>query len=112
MKNFFPSYEMKPNPHCPNPQCVAAQKEAQALRPNIAADQSEQETTQVIHEDNEWGITIESSYNDESSLSAASGLVYTYPQEASSSEENVATLSTDLPDVEYLAAKLKELQSQ
>ena len=67
LKDFFPSYAVKPNPQCSNGLCVKAQgayeakmatPEMQALLAANAAA-SAVASASVVHEDNEWGITVE-----------------------------------------------------
>jgi ubiquitin-like modifier-activating enzyme 5 len=62
LQNFFPSYTMKPNPTCSNQDCVkasVAHKEYLILNPPVI--QQKEEDAKVMHEDNQWGITLESS---------------------------------------------------
>lgn len=66
LKDFFPSYAMKANPHCGNSACCQAQAtfkekmsspEMQAL---IAAEAAAPVVESApVHDDNEWGITVE-----------------------------------------------------
>lgn len=68
LKDFFPNYEMKPNPGCTNGQCCRAQERRQAflqsaegrrlLEAQREAERAKSEQP-VVHEDNEWGIVVE-----------------------------------------------------
>lgn len=68
LKDFFPNYEMKPNPGCTNGQCCQSQGRYQAFEQSAegkrlreakqAAERAKTEQP-VVHEDNEWGITME-----------------------------------------------------
>eukprot|EP01113_Clastostelium_recurvatum_P031619 TRINITY_DN3965_c0_g1_i2.p1 TRINITY_DN3965_c0_g1~~TRINITY_DN3965_c0_g1_i2.p1 ORF type:complete len:394 (-),score=108.18 TRINITY_DN3965_c0_g1_i2:74-1255(-) len=54
--DFFPVDRMRPNPECTNPFCVQMQAIVKA-RPPVEAPALPEETP-VVHEDNEWGITL------------------------------------------------------
>lgn len=68
LKDFFPNYEMKPNPGCTNAQCCGAQGRFRAFEESaegvrlreakLAAARAKEEQA-VVHEDNEWGIVME-----------------------------------------------------
>merc|ERR1719445_2849113 len=59
MLDFFPTMSMKPNPNCDEYQCLKLQKaraEELAANPEIVLEVEEEEA--VVHEDNEWGISL------------------------------------------------------
>jgi len=97
--DFFPTYGMGPNPDCGSVQCkrrqkeyqekVAAEKEAEKLRPKPAV---EEVTLESLHADNEWGIEVV----DSSDGPVAEPVV----------EEKVNTKNTNVKD---LMASLKAL---
>lgn len=59
MQDFFPTMTMKPNPQCDDRFCVKQQKIYQdklASQPKEVEETKEEE--EVVHEDNEWGISL------------------------------------------------------
>uniref|UniRef100_A0A0K8SNF4 Ubiquitin-like modifier-activating enzyme 5 n=1 Tax=Lygus hesperus TaxID=30085 RepID=A0A0K8SNF4_LYGHE len=56
LKDFFPTMTLKPNPTCDDPFCRQRQKEFQARPPKEA--QKKVEEAAVVHEDNDWGISL------------------------------------------------------
>lgn len=75
MKDFFPRYVMRPNPQCENSFCVKAQAEYQARKKDEPEPVAVAEETPVVHEDNEWGISLVSDDDDDAAppVPAASG---------------------------------------
>lgn len=68
MTNFFPSEIVRPNPECTLSVCRAAQKsyagkwEPQVWKGGVHSE----EDCAPVHEDNEWGITVDSIESDDS----------------------------------------------
>jgi len=59
MLDFFPTMSMKPNPGCDEYHCKKRQeKRAQELKDNPEEVKEEQEEEAVVHEDNDWGISL------------------------------------------------------
>ncbi|CAN0905963.1 Ubiquitin-like modifier-activating enzyme 5 [Linum grandiflorum] len=66
LKDFFPTMEMKPNPHCSNGACLERQKEYLVLKPErdaaaaIAKMEAEASLASEgpLHDDNEWNISV------------------------------------------------------
>ena len=63
MDDFFPKMSMKPNPdcddyHCRSQQKVFAEKEAERLKNLPAIVEDSLSENEVLHEDNEWGISL------------------------------------------------------
>merc|ERR1719228_1106608 len=59
MVDFFPTMSMKPNPNCDEYQCLKLQKaraEELASRPVDVIEEVEDEA--VVHEENDWGISL------------------------------------------------------
>lgn len=82
LKDFFPNYEMKPNPSCSNGQCCKAQarfeafqssEEGRKLREAKREAERAKNEQPVVHEDNEWGITVEGGDAGASGADAAGG---------------------------------------
>eukprot|EP01127_Copromyxa_protea_P001504 TRINITY_DN11485_c0_g1_i1.p1 TRINITY_DN11485_c0_g1~~TRINITY_DN11485_c0_g1_i1.p1 ORF type:complete len:393 (-),score=103.49 TRINITY_DN11485_c0_g1_i1:41-1219(-) len=67
LQNFFPTYTMKPNPTCANGHCRKHFAEYQEKVKNQPKVEEKPKEEPVVHEDNEWGITLE----DESTVSDA-----------------------------------------
>eukprot|EP01027_Heterolobosea_sp_BB2_P017450 GEZU01024709.1.p1 GENE.GEZU01024709.1~~GEZU01024709.1.p1 ORF type:complete len:301 (+),score=56.22 GEZU01024709.1:88-990(+) len=81
MKDFFPSMLMRPNINCSNAFCVQRQKEYQAYLDSLPKKEepvaNQKNTTEVLHEDNEYGITVvdSSASNDSESNPMSKQLV-------------------------------------
>lgn len=57
LTDFFPKMKLKPNPTCDDPYCVQRQKEFNA-KPKVEKSHSEEIKQEVVHADNEWGISL------------------------------------------------------
>jgi len=72
LKDFFPSDSMKPNPECDNSFCVRRQHEyKEYLKTRPAPEKKVEEVKPVVHEDNDWGITLVSASDQEGPATAA-----------------------------------------
>merc|ERR1712126_452693 len=59
MLDFFPTMSMKPNPHCDEYHCLKRQEQrAKELADQPEIDLETEEEEAVVHEDNEWGISL------------------------------------------------------
>merc|ERR1711942_418272 len=77
MLDFFPTMSMKPNPGCDEYHCKKRQeKRAQELKDNPEEVKEEQEEEAVVHEDNDWGISLVS--DDVGSQEVTSGISTAY----------------------------------
>lgn len=59
LEDFFPTMQMKPNSQCDDSYCKQRQrefKEQEAAKP--PPEPKEEEEEEVLHEDNEWGISL------------------------------------------------------
>eukprot|EP01121_Diplochlamys_sp_Union-15-3_P003597 TRINITY_DN13538_c0_g1_i1.p1 TRINITY_DN13538_c0_g1~~TRINITY_DN13538_c0_g1_i1.p1 ORF type:complete len:424 (+),score=78.61 TRINITY_DN13538_c0_g1_i1:31-1272(+) len=63
MKDFFPKYVMKPAEDCGNKYCRVHRVEYQNYLASLPKESKSEVTEEkpVVHEDNEWGITLEDS---------------------------------------------------
>lgn len=66
LQNYFPSYTLRPNETCANQHCRLAQTEYQKRKALEPPKPVKKEEPKVIHEDNEWGITLEGDSEDPS----------------------------------------------
>ena len=113
LDDFFPSYAMKPNPECDDSFCIKRQKEYQERTKITSTVKVEQEVVedQVLHEDNQWEISVVEESAKEATTSSnqiAPGLRLAYEtyetapsnstktEETSSGSENVADLMQQL----------------
>jgi len=129
LSDFFPTWPMRPNPQCTSNTCRQLQlKHAGWIAPDDR-DKDETDTKQpVVHEENEWGIVLESSSDDvKEEVSEATkamqqgGLRFEYDAAASSSSNNTTTTSASAPnnpqpkateeEITDLFAQLKSAQS-
>jgi ubiquitin-like modifier-activating enzyme 5 len=123
LSDFFPTWPMRPNPACTSNICRKRQEEfPNWISPEDLAEQAAANGTQekqaVVHEDNEWGITLEGSSVEveesaEQKAVAKSGLRFEYdtasaaPSTASTNAPAAAVPEEDLND---LFAQLKSAQ--
>ena len=72
LKDFFPTMQMMPNPHCTNTLCLQRQKEYQD-RPTPVEEAVEAEPEGPLHEENEWNITCDDDEGNEVPVEENSG---------------------------------------
>uniref|UniRef100_A0AC35TX16 ThiF domain-containing protein n=1 Tax=Rhabditophanes sp. KR3021 TaxID=114890 RepID=A0AC35TX16_9BILA len=113
--DFFPREEMFPNPTCDDRHCIARQRdyqESKKLEPQTEVEVVED--TPIIHEENDWGISlVDESEAVENTLTApASGLKYSYDmpkqedtEDAESNEQN----ESGKISLEELMAQMKKM---
>lgn len=130
LKDFFPSYEMKPNPQCSNAVCLRCQAEHAAYLESdeykaLRAAEEEAaaaEAAAPLHEENEWGIVVESGDGADASAadggtaaageSLPEGLQFGMPEAARVDDETLAKEGVTGGDesLDDLAAELAALQ--
>lgn len=125
MQDFFPSMTLKPNPACEEVVCHQRQREYQESD-EAKKEEEEKETAmkaereEVIHEDNEWGISLvdeakDDEEEDEASQRLVAGIQYAYSKpkvqrkisQEISSEGQIS--ADDELSVEDLMKKLKSI---
>lgn len=108
LSDFFPTWPMKPNPNCTDKCCLVRQKEYPGwISPEEEAKNKEEESKEVVHEDNEWGICCtEASPEDEvdNSAQGAAGLTFAYEVNKAPVEEEHVIPEADIGDM------MKQLQ--
>lgn len=119
MQDFFPTMSMKPNPSCDDKHCLKQQtmyqKKLAAMPVEVKEEEKEEE---VVHEDNDWGISLVDESEDVAETNTnlqtlGEGLQYAYtkPQEATLSglEDSAPATETDTSagDLADLMAQLK-----
>jgi len=115
MLDFFPTMSMKPNPNCDEYQCLKLQKaraEELAANPEIVLEVEEEEA--VVHEDNDWGISlVDEDVGDVGaggSQEVAQGISTAYSYKAPDADEDVTDDSEDTGEsLEELMAKMGKL---
>merc|ERR1719228_1258602 len=115
MLDFFPTMSMKPNPNCDEYQCLKMQKaraEELAANPEIVLEVEEEEA--VVHEDNDWGISlVDEDVGDVGaggSQEVAQGISTAYSYKAPDVDEDVPDDSEDTGEsLEELMAKMGKL---
>ena len=110
--DFFPQMQLKVNPLCDDANCRLRQKEAES-DPEILSVPSETPDEAVVHEDNEWGISLvdetpAEELKEESKEVLAEGLkrAYDAPIIESANAESVDEVSTSLDE---LMAQMKSM---
>lgn len=122
MKDYFPTWPMRPNPSCGNNHCKRLQQQYKGWTP--PTKEPTQEETKVVHASNEWGIEITSSSDVDvaqassttatsNTQSASAGLTYEYEAPSTDTQnadaDAAAAAGGDLDD---MMAQLKALQSK
>merc|ERR1712025_1547333 len=114
MLDFFPTMSMKPNPNCDEYQCLKLQKaraEELAANPEIVLEIEEEEA--VVHEDNEWGISlVDEDVGDVGaggSQEVATGISTAYSYKAPVMEDVPDTNEDEGESLEELMAKMGKL---
>lgn len=84
LQDFFPTYGMKPNPTCDDSFCIKQQK-VFASTPKDTLKEPVQEEESVVHESNEWDISvIDETAEEAENLQVAEGLALSYSRPAES----------------------------
>mmetsp|Transcript_7972 Transcript_7972/g.24022 ORF Transcript_7972/g.24022 Transcript_7972/m.24022 type:complete len:453 (+) Transcript_7972:73-1431(+) len=120
MNDFFPTMVLQPNPTCTDATCVKNQRAyAEELKrsPPKAPEEQQVEEMGPIHEENDWGISVEgdSGANVSSApkpAAPATGLRFEYenPQESVQSERHDDFVDGGKEDLDDLMSKLRSLQ--
>lgn len=123
MDDFFPTWPMRPNPHCTSSRCVELQTQYKDwVHPaDRKAESKDGEADKPVeHAENEWGIELASSSEEATATTAeaaattatsAAGLSFEYDQAAGAGSVDEADMAeTPVDDVGDLMARLQELQ--
>ncbi|GAB6020549.1 Ubiquitin-like modifier-activating enzyme 5 [Chamberlinius hualienensis] len=117
LNDFFPTMNMKPNPHCDDYYCVQRHQEyleREALKPKVKEEVKVVE--EIIHESNEWGISVVSDSSQEESaivdapipdLVEGVRVAYTKPASSNLTEDDLVPESEQ--SLEELMAQMKEM---
>eukprot|EP00466_Bigelowiella_natans_P007011 jgi/Bigna1/92265/estExt_fgenesh1_pm.C_100020 len=106
LKDFFPTWPMRPNPSCTSKACLKCQYKHRDWTP---PKKKTELADDVIEYENEWGLEIESEEtNEDDSASSAKGASHVNA-EAPKGPDNC---SEEEEDVRDLMAKLASLQSK
>jgi len=115
LQDFFPSDSMRPNPECDNSFCVKRQHEyKEYLRTRPPPEKKVEEVKPVVHEDNEWGITLVSTADQEGPATAAHSnpaLEYAFETTPTVVVNESTTVQTGGEDLAELMSKLKAMSS-
>lgn len=116
LKDFFPTMKMKPNPVCDDTFCCLRQQEflaREAKNPKVEVSCEEEKS--IVHEDNEWGISLVSETSEEELKAAegsvpdlVEGVMPAYTLVASRVKEVNTVTETD-QSLEDLMAKMKTM---
>jgi len=118
MQDFFPRMSMKPNPHCDDSHCKKRQKEYQEKLAAMPKKKAEKKVEQkVVHEDNDWGISLVSETTEEELQAAegdivrglVEGVTVAYTKPAATREGGGETVGETEQSIEDLMAQMKSL---
>jgi ubiquitin-like modifier-activating enzyme 5 len=120
LEDFFPTMTLKPNTNCDDFKCLKKQEEYQLyLKDNPLVEVEEvKEDTEVVHEDNDWGISLVESESNESNepesnnLNLPSGLkvAYTIPSKPMKASHQEVDLDEDNEEsLEDLMSRMKQI---
>ncbi|CAL8069982.1 unnamed protein product [Orchesella dallaii] len=115
LNDFFPTMDLKPNPNCDDSSCVKRQIEYRDwLKVNPHVEVVE-EVVQVVHEDNDWGISVvggeEGEVTEEEKRLRTMGLKqeFQFAKKELNVDEGQASVEEDGEDLEALMAKMKSM---
>lgn len=116
LDDFFPSYAMKPNPECDDSFCIKRQKEYQERAKTTSTvkdeqeEEEEEEEYQVLHEENEWEISVVEESPKEATTSSkqiAPGLRLAYETASNPTKKEITSSGSE--DVADLMHQLMSL---
>eukprot|EP00735_Rhodelphis_limneticus_P011428 TRINITY_DN451_c0_g1::TRINITY_DN451_c0_g1_i1::g.2481::m.2481 TRINITY_DN451_c0_g1::TRINITY_DN451_c0_g1_i1::g.2481 ORF type:complete len:410 (-),score=92.58,sp/A7MAZ3/UBA5_BOVIN/59.59/2e-157,ThiF/PF00899.16/8.1e+02,ThiF/PF00899.16/2e-35,Saccharop_dh/PF03435.13/0.012,2-Hacid_dh_C/PF02826.14/0.029,NAD_binding_7/PF13241.1/0.14,FAD_binding_3/PF01494.14/0.082,Shikimate_DH/PF01488.15/0.32,Shikimate_DH/PF01488.15/1.8e+03,MoeZ_MoeB/PF05237.8/0.27 TRINITY_DN451_c0_g1_i1:28-1257(-) len=117
-KDFFPKMSMKPNPQCDDAQCRMRQAEYQRyLATHIPEPVATvPEDSAPLHEDNEWGITLDDASEDTSAPSLSQpgltqGVQLAFSAEKLKTADDELVADTSSMSLEALMSQLSSLNS-
>jgi len=114
MRDYFPTYIMRPNTYCTNADCIKRQNENGPLElPTIHKEEKKQD---VVHTENEWGIEIVSSEEPIKEEAPASnlptGIQYDNRYKTAQNSDNTATVAVNqnanISDLQNMLSKLQK----
>ncbi|BET00875.1 Ubiquitin-like modifier-activating enzyme 5 [Nesidiocoris tenuis] len=112
LKDFFPTMTLKPNPTCDDPYCRKRQQEFQS-RPKKQVREDAKEEEAVVHDDNDWGITLVDETPAEDSSGGKDALLrsqwHQEAPQASAPPVEAESVVSGGDDVKSLMKRLKEL---
>ncbi|KAF4520337.1 hypothetical protein B566_EDAN004397 [Ephemera danica] len=109
MHDFFPTMRLKPNPTCEDANCRARQAEA-VNRPPTPQDEESSDTEAVVHEENDWGISLVGENEptaEDSEVAAGLHLAYSVP--AAEQDDNSDTVLDTSTSLEELMRQMKSM---
>nr|CAG4647955.1 EOG090X07G2 [Moina brachiata] len=113
MQDFFPTMSMKPNDSCDDSYCRERQKEYQEYLALNPVKEEKVEVITVVHEDNEWGISLvdESEPQDlhAAPTEVAPGIHAAYDLPSESKDPQPAEEVDTSMSLEELMAKMKSI---
>ena len=121
MQDFFPQMPVKPNPECEEYFCQVQQKKYREELEKIARENPQQnevieEEEAVVHEDNDWGISlVEEDQGDQSSQASNLNLVkgvevaYSKPKQSQPEVDTAQEEEEGSQSLEELMKQMKQL---
>lgn len=119
LQNFFPTYTVKPNENCSNGHCRKAREaHLKYLAENPVVEKPKEEEKPVVHEDNEWGITLEEDSSQapvketatpQATYDLPEGLQFKFEEVTDKKIEDGDAVDTEGQTLEQLRAKLMGL---
>uniref|UniRef100_A0A6B2L6P5 Ubiquitin-like modifier-activating enzyme 5 n=1 Tax=Arcella intermedia TaxID=1963864 RepID=A0A6B2L6P5_9EUKA len=119
LRNYFPSYTMKPNVDCSNKFCCMAQEVYQRSEKSKPKPPPTEAEAPVVHSENPYGITLEDEdavvSHQESEINLPQGLHFSYSAPTKMEKEEhkgSAFVETGGLDIEALRSKLSQLSNK
>ena len=112
LEDFFPTFSLKPNKNCDDSFCVKQQQiYIEKHKDDIVEDKVQEDN--VVHEDNEWGISVVDETVDEDgdgdNLEVTTGLKYSYTVPETSQQDPESQVQTTDVSLEELMKQMKSL---
>jgi len=111
LQDFFPSDSMRPNPECSSSWCVKRQGEYQEVQKTRPKVQPVEVKKEVVHEENNWGITLVSTSDQDaqSTSTLKEGLEYAYETTPTVDVQGSEKATSEGEDLAELMKRLKSM---
>ncbi|KAK7068479.1 Ubiquitin-like modifier-activating enzyme 5 [Halocaridina rubra] len=115
--DFFPTMMMRPNPHCDDTWCRKRQAEYAERKASQPVEKKEEKEEEVVHEDNDWGISlVDETSGEEPSTGAtaqvaglAEGITLAYERPVPANDDSADTVQVDDTSLDDLMAQMKSI---
>jgi ubiquitin-like modifier-activating enzyme 5 len=112
--DFFPKYEMKPNPECNNKFCCKRQEEFKSKKKEVKIEKIEEE--KVVHSTNEWEIEVVDQSVEVLDVELTDGVRFEYTKDAKATSilvDQMKDLDLTVGDkIQQVTADLEDMMNE